>query len=39
LIHTEWSPNHPAPVWQVRIDPPEGTETRALYTLLLSGAQ
>ncbi|MFN2349193.1 MAG: hypothetical protein ABR558_06425 [Thioalkalivibrio sp.] len=39
MIHSAWSPDHPAPVWHVRIEPPEGAETRALYELLLSGGQ
>jgi len=37
VVSSEWSPEHPAAVWQARVEEPAGESARALHDHLLSG--
>lgn len=38
VVFSEWSPDHPAAVWQARVEEPAGESARALHDVLLNPA-
>lgn len=37
VVLSEWTPDHPAAVWQVRLEEPVGDSAQALHDFLLNG--
>ncbi|WP_019626412.1 hypothetical protein [Thioalkalivibrio sp. ALJT] len=36
VVFSEWSPDHPAAVWQLRVEAPTGTSAQSLHDYLLA---